>query len=473
MTDVQVARSRPWQPEASRLAVRGRLVLRLRPGEDPEAIPAHRDVLHGHAAAAPRVDGGPIDQVLARFSDRVRVARVFSAAQGLTRRGQRHLGFDDVEHDLGLSRAFRLDVDPDTSIVQLVQELGARAVVESASPHYLCEAPFSAGPAQPSAQPTAVDYARAMIGAAEALSLEPGDESVIVAVIDSGVRARHPELAGRLRPGLDTVDLPKDQVSRGLDLFGDTTGRDRDPDDEVGHGTACAAILAACGRDLPPGLAGRSRVLPIRALAGAMLAERTTPTAVGGLPDIDEGVKAAVDLGARVLNLSFGTPESALRDDDPVPHVEAIRYALARGCILIAASGNSGDRVRYFPAALPGVIAVGAVVEQRAPCRFTTRGDHVALCAPGANIRSAGLDGYSLQNGTSFAAPFVAAACALLLARGLRASTLLGAPTIRELLTASARPFPSGDAHGCGAGILDLPAALRAADQRLNSDWGA
>ena len=78
-----------------------------------------------------------------------------------------------------------------------------------------------------------------------------------------------------------------------------------------------------------------------------------------------------------------------------------------------------------------------------------------------------------MQNGTSFAAPFVAAACALLLARGLRASTVFGAPTIRELLVASAAPFPSGDAHGCGAGILDLPAALRAADNRLNSDWGA
>lgn len=468
MTAILVARSRPWQPESTRLAVRGRLVVRLRPGEAPERIPAHRDVLHGHAEAAAKLDGGGVDRVLARFSDRVRVARVFSAAAGLARRGERHLGYDDVEHDLGLSRSFRLDVDPDAGIIPLIQELGAHAQVESAAPHYLCEAPFSAGHG-----PAQVDRARALIGADEALALEPGDESVIVAVVDSGVRARHPELAGRLRPGLDTVDLPPDQVSRGLDLFGDTSGRDRDPDDEVGHGTACAAILGACGRELPRGLAGLSRILPIRALAGAMLAERTVPTAVGGLPDIDEGVKAAVDLGARVLNLSFGTPASALRDDDPIPHVEAIRYALARGCVLVAASGNSGAAERYFPAALPGVIAVGAVDDAGVPCKFTTRGEHVALCAPGANVRSAGLEGLASHNGTSFAAPFVAAACALLLARGLRSSTNLGAATIRELLLASARRFPSGDARGCGAGILDLPAALRAADQRLNSDWGA
>src|SRR4029079_18868057 len=105
------------------------------------------------------------------------------------------------------------------------------------------------------------------------------------------------------------------------------------------------------------GLAGGARLLPVRALAGAMLSDQSLPTAVGGVPDLDLAVKRAVDLGARVLNLSFGTPESALRPDDPVPHIEVVRYALARNCVLVAASGNSGDRSAYFPAALPGVLA--------------------------------------------------------------------------------------------------------------------
>lgn len=469
MSDVLVARSCPWRPEDARLAMRGRLLVRMRAGEDPERIPVHRDVRHGHVEAAARIDGGPVDQVLRRFSDGVRVTRVFSAAQGLARPGRRHLGYDDIEVGLGLSRVLRLDVDHDVSVLNLVRELGERAAIESASPHYLCEAPFSAAaPGHPAA-----DYARALIGADEALAMEAGDDAVITAVVDSGVRVRHPELEGRTRPGVDAVDLPKDQVSRGLDLFGDTTGRDREPDDEVGHGTACAAIIGARGIGMPRGLAGAGRVLPIRALAGAMLAERSAPTAVGGVPDIDEAVKLAVDLGARVLNLSFGTPDSALREDDPIPHVEVVRYALARGCVLVAASGNSGDERKYFPAALPGVLAVGAVGPTGAPARFSTRGEHVALCAPGEAIVSAGLEGYVSQNGTSFAAPFVAGACALLVARGLRGSTVLGAPTLRELLTATARPFPTGDARGCGAGILDLPAALRAVDQLMNSQWGA
>ena len=205
--------------------------------------------------------------------------------------------------------------------------------------------------------------------------------------------------------------------------------------------------------------------MPLRALAAAKVADRVAPTALGTLTDIDLAVKLAVDLGARVLNLSFGTPESALREGDPMPHVEVIEYALAHGCILIAASGNSGDRLRYLPACLPGVIAVGAVGVDGRPARFTTRGDHVALCAPGMEIRTAGLDGQVAQNGTSFAAPFVTGAAALLVAHSARRLAPLSPFALRDILVRSAAPFPSGaGTEGCGVGVLDIPAALRAAE---------
>ena len=127
-------------------------------------------------------------------------------------------------------------------------------------------------------------------------------------------------------------------------------------------------------------------------------------------------VKMAVDLGAKVLNMSFGTDDSALDPLAPKPHAEVVAYAVDRGCVLVAASGNNGERTRYWPAAYPGVIAVGAVGADGRPTAFSTRGDHVALCAPGRTIRSLGLTGYQHVTGTSFAAPFVAAAAALLVA---------------------------------------------------------
>jgi len=218
---------------------------------------------------------------------------------------------------------------------------------------------------------------------------------------------------------------------------------------------------------MPPGVAGLAPVLPLRVLAAAIVADRSTPTAIGCLPDIDCGFKFAVDLGARVLNLSFGTPETALREGDPVPHTEMVEYALRRGCVLVAASGNSGDHTRYFPAAAPGVIAVGAVDSTRTPARFTTRGDHVALSAPGVAVCAAGIGGDVVTcSGTSFAAPFVAGAAALVLAAANRRGVPLSPYTVRDLLVRSAQPFAErADATGCGKGILDIAAALAAVDR--------
>jgi subtilisin family serine protease len=392
----------------------------------------------------------------------MRVARLFGAAGSVHQPGHGHRGYDTVEEELGLSRTLRVDVDPDASIVNLVDALGSLSEVEAVSPYYLSETPFataSLGAAVAKAS------ARSLVGGDEALSMEPGDSTLIVGIVDSGVSLTHPELVGRLRPGYDAVDLPPDQLSRSIRLVGDTQTADRVPEDEQGHGTVCASIIGAVGVNLSHGLAGAAQLLPMRALAAAVTDNRPGRTAVGSIANIDEAVKLAVDLGAKVLNLSFGTPESALRSNDPVPHVEVVRYALARGCILVAASGNDGGLTRYFPAALPGVIAVGSVDLSRKPSKFMSRGEHVALCAPGERIRGATLNGsYGDYSGTSFAAPFVTSACALLLARAARYSASLSPFMVRDLLVRSVTPFQGGDSSGCGAGVLNLPATLRAAD---------
>jgi subtilisin family serine protease len=194
---------------------------------------------------------------------------------------------------------------------------------------------------------------------------------------------------------------------------------------------------------------------------------------IGSLTDIDCGVKRAVDLGAKVLNRSFGVPEGSLGEDDPVPHVDVIQYALARGCVLVAASGNSGETERFIPAAAPGVIAVGAVDDDAAPTAFTTRGDHVAVAAPGLRVVTATREGQARVTGTSFAAPFVTAAAALVVSRALRRAVPLTSPDVRRLLQASASPFAgSGSTDGCGAGVLDILATLQALDRSLDEAEG-
>lgn len=456
---LQCAPSRPFMPQEQRLVVRGAIHLKVRPGEAPERIASHQDVMCGAALASARFDGGPVDRVLRRHSPGIMVSRQYASRRHAGRAGSGHQGWDDLEHALGLSDTFRVFIDPEVSLLRVLAGLRELDIVEEAGPHYLCQAPFALAADGRIAEADYTAFDR--VGAAEARRREPGDSALIVGVVDSGCALRHPELIGRLRPGADTVDLDDERVSRGLRLIGDTSGRDRDPQDEMGHGTGCASIIAAKGDRVPPGLAGAVRILPIRALARAQKVDQPEPTAVGSIADIDAAIKLAVDLGATVLNLSFGTPASALKQGDPVPHEAAIRYADQRGCIMVAASGNRGDDVPYYPAALPEVIAVGSVDANNRPSSFSSRGPHVDLCAPGERIPGAAIDGYQHNTGTSFAAPFVAAAAAMLVSAARRASTPLSGQDVRRILVRSATPFAAeATALGCGAGVLHLPAAL-------------
>lgn len=463
---IRHAADRPWEPERTRTCIRGRVVLKVAPGEAPDEVPHYLDTRRD--APPIRFDGGPVDAAVHRFSPAMRITRAFRSAQSIGAAELPRARWDDVEEETGLSRTFRIDVDPDASLLGLLDSLRSLAKVESANPHYLCTTPFDEQPRV--TPPSDRLYAHRMVGLEQALEFEPGDSTLIVGVVDSGIDLSHPEFTDRLRPGVDAVDMPRDQVSRGIKLVGDLMHPDRLPRDEMGHGTACASIIGAVGRQMPRGLAGAAKILPGRALASARIAERPSLTAVGGLPDIDQTVKVLIDLNARILNLSFGTPESALRADDDKPHDDIIEYARRRGCILIAASGNDGRYMRYYPSAHSGVIGVGSVDENGRPSEFTTRGDHVALCAPGEHIPAAAIGGYQVATGTSFAAPFVAGACALLIARAARYGTPLDTNSARAFLTAHARPFAaSADSRGCGAGVLDVPAALRGLEQALAS----
>jgi subtilisin family serine protease len=451
----------PWAPENTRSALSGALTVRLR--ERPEHVPTQAAVLLGRSAAALRVDDGPVDDVIRRFAPAHLVTHAYGSARHAGTPERAHRDWDGLEDEIGLSRTLRLRLDPHTPLLALLDALRALEAVELASADYLCETPFavaSEDPRPPHPAHGDLPAAWRRVGAARAMATEPGDSSLIVGIVDSGAALAHPELRGRLRPGADTVDLPAEHLSRSLQLFGDHAVRDNVPLDQQGHGTACAGIVGALGDRVPPGLAGAARILPMRALASARTAGRADPTAVGAVADIDAAVKLAVDLGARVLNLSFGTPQSALRDDDPIPHVEVVRYALARGCVLVAASGNAGDDVPYFPAALPGVIAVSAVDAEGRPCDFSSRGGHVALAAPGKDLPTLSIEGYRVSTGTSFAAPFVTAAAALLLALAARRAVALDPVDVRRLLVESAGPFNGDVPPGMGAGVLDVPAAL-------------
>jgi subtilisin family serine protease len=449
-----------------------RLVLTLKLGELPDHLPSLREVRREGAAMATRIDGGPIDRLLAHHGGAARAVRLHSARVTRHQRpgvpgGRR---FDDVEQLSGVARVLRVEVADDHAMDSLVQALAQVTQVEHVTPDRVCTTPFDARPLAHSASldPAAARRPRSLIRLPQALALQRGDPSVVIGLADTGVAHRHAELARRLRRGFDTVDL--DAATLGdLTLVGDNAGRDEDPDDEVGHGSACAGILRASGTGMPGGGAGLCGLTPVRVLGAALQGGKRV--GVGALANIDAGMKRLIDLGVQVINMSFGTPESALGADDPRPHAEVVRYAIARGVLLVAASGNSGAVERYYPAAHDDVIAVGAVDDTLTPCAFSTRGEHVDLCAPGRDIWTCGLDGYACVSGTSFAAPFVSAVCALLVAQAESRAWPLDPQTAREILVQSARPCAAAAGlEGCGAGVVDACAALRLLDRRIDAE---
>lgn len=466
----------PWAHRCDLYSAPGSLLVKLTLGEAPEKIPSAMDVRFGYQLASNRFWISALDRIFSHFSERVRITRVHSAATSSTYPSTGVHRFDDVEQAVGLARTFRIDAEHSCCIEDLVDALRQLNIVEYACPHYLTMLPFSTAQSRTESIRLDLEHAwivREQINATKALGYEPGDPAFIVAIIDSGVVQNHPELRTHLRSGLDTVQLAIDDLAQGIKLVGDRTGIDTDPEDIVGHGTSCAGIIGAIGNHIPPGVAGNCGMMPIRVLGAAALPGKRELVGIGAIADIDCGVKSAIDLGAKVINMSFGTPETALDANDPRPHADVVRYGLARGCIMVAASGNSGKDERYLPAALNGVIAVGAVGEDQQPTEFSTRGDHVALCAPGERIISAGLDGYTQATGTSFAAPFVAATVGLLVSRAARRSFPLDALNARRILMSSAQPWLQTQ-DGCGVGVLDSYAALlaldRAIDHSLRSD---
>ncbi len=370
---------------------------------------------------------------------------------------------------------------------------------------------------------------------ASSINVEPawdvtlGIPGVVVAVVDTGVRFDHPDLlrvtdGGNLLPGYDMVSDPV--------VANDGDGRDADPSDpgdwvtqaelsQVGgpfyqctdspedsswHGTQVSGLIAALTNNgIGMASVGRNvRVLPVRALGKCF----------GYDSDIIAGMRWAAGLAvpgapanpypARVINLSLGGDGVCT-----AAYQEAVNEILSAGTAIVAAAGNGAGHAVTVPADCPGVIAVAGLRHAGTKVGFSNLGPEIAISAPGGNCvnTAAGspclypilttsdsgttvpagpiyTDSFNASLGTSFSAPLVAGTLALMMS----AQPGLTPQQARQMLQATARPFPTGvavatctapqyDASGnpidqlecgcttttCGAGIVDAGAAVRTA----------
>jgi type VII secretion-associated serine protease mycosin len=225
---------------------------------------------------------------------------------------------------------------------------------------------------------------------AEAVWAQSQGQGVIVAVVDTGVDASHPDLTGQVLAGTDM----KNSGSKGQS-------------DTNGHGTRMASLIAGHGHGAGnnagvKGLAPGAKILPVR----------VSRTGNGDIEGVAEGIYFAIGHGATVINLSFGDSGISPQSDA----AKAIAYAQQHNAVVVAAVGNDAAEHVPLPAGLPGVVAVGAVDEYMNLWENSNYGTGVTLTAPGSNIAAADPtepSGYSNASGTSDAAAFVSATAAL------------------------------------------------------------
>jgi hypothetical protein len=212
------------------------------------------------------------------------------------------------------------------------------------------------------------------------------NEDIVIAIIDTGVDVNHPDLKANLVPGVNLIDP------------------NSPPADDNGHGTNVAGVIAAVGNNNRgvTGMLWKTNLMPIKALEQSGRGEEDKLTA---------GIRYAVDHGARIVVMSVGL----LRNDAYLQ--ETVQYAEDHDVLLVAATGNDEGRNIRYPAAYPTVLAVGGIREDNLIEKRANYGPEIDLVAPWTVFTTAMGGKYEYRDGTSMAAPQVAAAAAMIWAK--------------------------------------------------------
>jgi len=268
-------------------------------------------------------------------------------------------------------------------------------------------------------------YANAKLRLPQAHTLAQG-ANVTIAVIDSGIDAKHPELVNA--------------VADSFDALGSKEGPHV-------HGTGIAGAIVAHARLM--GSAPQARILGIRAFGAAPNGAQSTSFV------ILKALNYAAEHGAQIINMSFAGPKDPLIE-------RGIAATAARGILMVAASGNAGAKSPpLYPAANANVIAVSATDAQDKLFTASNRGGHIAISAPGVDIFLPAPDEkYQITSGTSFSAAYISGLAALMLER----NPALKPDEVRAILMKTARDLGApGRDDLFGAGAADAFAAVSAA----------
>ncbi len=273
--------------------------------------------------------------------------------------------------------------------------------------------------------------------------------TVYIAIIDTGVDYNHPDLVNKFR-----------RHSNGAIYGWNTLNNTTNANDDNGHGTHCAGIAAAeinNGIGIAGVAAWNPAVPNSRAFVQIMPVKVLSSSGSGSWSSVANGITWAADNGAHILSLSLGGSSGSQQLAD------AVNYAWNRGCLIVAAAGNSGSSAMFYPAAYPNCIAVAATDSADRLASFSQYGSWVDIAAPGVGIYSTWPGGsYRTLNGTSMACPHVSGAAALVWSH----APSLTNQQLRTILETNVDPYQpyNGRTIAPNAGRLNVYRALQAAN---------
>ncbi len=303
-----------------------------------------------------------------------------------------------------------------------------------------------------------VQWGPLKIDAPGAWEITTGSAQVIMAIIDTGVDLNHLDLVNQLwvNPG----EIPNDGLDNEGNGFVDDLhgwrflagGQSNNVQDDHGHGTHVAGIAGAQGNN-GIGIAGMCwgcRLMILKALDSS---------GKGRYSDVADAIVYAVDNGARIINLSLGGASSTQELE------EAVNYASAQDALVVAAAGNYGSSVYYYPGAYPAAFAVAATDSADQHPSYSNSGPEVDIAAPGTDIYSTCMSSsYCYKSGTSMATPHVSGLAALIWTQHYTYT----AGQVRQILVNTAVDIdsPGWDPH-TGWGRIDAQQALSATLESL------
>jgi serine protease len=302
------------------------------------------------------------------------------------------------EKQVDISTIYDVSFDPVIPVEKAVNLLLATGKVEYAEPVYKMQLLYN-----PNDPDTASQYYLALIRAYDAWDISQGDSNLVVGVTDTGTDLDHPDLAAGIKYNYnDPINGIDDDNDGYIDNFmgWDVGQNDNDPSIDIVHGSFVSGLAGAV-TDNGVGMAGpgfKVRYLPVKISNN------------GQLTAAYEGIVYAADHGCHVINCSWGSFASSQLGQDIIDYA-----TFNQNSLVVGASGNSNNEAPFYPASYKNVLSVTGTNSTDTKWVNSSYGAFVDISAPGEAVYSTIFDNtYSFSSGTSFAAPIVAAAAALI-----------------------------------------------------------